>query len=283
MASKNQKKKLANPVPKTGNCALLGIEGKYAKSHIIPQALTAHSSKGERFIESGREARPVRRYTSWFDHQLVIAEGENILGKIDSDGIAELRKHKLIWSGWNGRDQLLPSDYAVPLAPGADLGVRLIEGVDAKKLRLFFLSVLWRSLKTSIKEFDFLPRAGVDLERIGKMIVGGDSGHFGYHPILLDQIGTLGFAHNQSPTYQSMDLELEGGVRTVEFYRLYMQGLVVHIYPESCPDLLETMAALFIGGHEKLWVYARRFESTRQFVEAKQEIIDSAARWPGAV
>jgi hypothetical protein len=283
MANKNRRKQLANPPPKTGCCGLLGKEGKYAKPHIIPKALTSHSIKGERFIESGRESRPVRRFTSWFDHQLVIDEGEEILSKIDSDGIMELRRHKLIWSGWGGREQLLNSDYVVPPKPEDDFGVRLIEGIDVKKLRLFFLSILWRSLKTNIKEFGFLPRDGVDLDRIGRMIIEGDSGDFDYHPIVLDQIGTLGFAHNQSPTYQSMEILLPDGVRVVEYYRLYMQGLVIHIYPESCPDLVGTMAALFLGGYEKLWVNARRFESTRQYAEAKQEVMHSAALWPGAV
>ena len=283
MASKNRKKQLANPTPKTGYCALLGKEGKYAKSHIIPLALTSHSIKGERFIESGRDNRPVRRYSSWYDHQLVITEGEEILSKIDSDGIVELRKHKLIWSGWNGREQLLNTDYVTPPKPEDEFGVRLIEGIDAKKLRLFFLSILWRSLKTNIKEFSFLPRAGVDLDRIGRMIVEGESGDFDFHPIVLDQIGTLGFAHNQSPTYQTMEIPRDGGVRIVEYYRLYMQGLVVHVYPESCHDLVEIMPAIFLGGYEKLWVNARRFESTRQFAEAKQEIINSSELWPGAV
>lgn len=283
MASKNRRKQLANPAPKTGYCALLEKEGKYAKSHIIPLALTSHSIKGERFIESGRESRPIRRFTSWFDHQLVIAEGEEVLSKIDSDGIVELRKYKLIWCGWGGHEQLLNADYVIPPKQEDDFGVRLIEGIDVKKLRLFFLSILWRSLKTNIKEFSFLPRSGVDLDRIGRMIVEGDSEGFDFHPIALDQISTLGFAHNQSPAYQSMEIQSPDGVRVVEYYRLYMQGLVVHIYPESCPDLVGVMAAMFIGGYEKLWVNARRFESTRQFAEAKQEILDAEVRWPGAI
>lgn len=280
MADNYRKKQLLNPAPKNGCCALLGIEGKYAKSHIIPQALTSHSTKGARFIESGRGSRPIRRFTSWFDHHLVIAEGEKVLGKIDSDGVVELRRHKLVWSGWGGRDQLLSSDYAVPPEPDADFGVRLIEDVNVKKLRLFFLSILWRSLRTNIKEFNFLPRAGVDLARIGRMIVEGDPGSFDYHPIALDQIATLGFSHNQSPTYQTMEIHSSDGVREIGYYRLYMQGLVVHIYPESCPELVESIPANFLGGFEKLWVNARRFESTRQYAEMKNEITDSGALWP---
>jgi hypothetical protein len=213
----------------------------------------------------------------------VTSEGEGVLSKIDSAGIDELRKHKLIWSGWAGHHKLRLSDYAVPPDKNSGLGVRLIEGVDAKKLRLFFLSILWRSLKTGIKEFSFLPREGVDLDRLGKMIVEGDSGHYGYHPVVLDQIGTIGLSHNQSPTFHTMEIPFEEGVRVVDFYRLYMQGLVVHIYPENCDDLLDKMSALFVGGDEKLLVIARKFEETRQFEEIKQEIIESSSLWPGAI
>ena len=156
-------------------------------------------------------------------------------------------------------------------------------GVNSERLRLFFLSILWRSLKTRIKEFSYLPNIGVDLDRIGRMIITKDSGDFGYHPIALDQISTLGFAHNHSPTIQEITFEFEDGTRKVEFYRLYMQGIVAHIYPESCTDLTEKMAALFVGGHEKLWVYARKFEFTRQFKEANFEIESTSLRWPGAV
>ncbi|WP_327440289.1 hypothetical protein [Pseudomonas donghuensis] len=283
MASKNRKLKKANPVQKSGNCALLGKEGKYAKSHIIPLALTSPCVKGGRFIESGRGERPIRRFTSWFDHQLVITEGEEILSKIDSAGIEELRKHKLIWSGWGGGEKLNDSDYAVPPESGSGFGVRLLEGVNVEKLRLFFLSVLWRSLRTGIKEFSFLPRDGVDLDRLGKMIVDGDSGDCSYHPIVLDQMSTLGFSHNKSPSFHEIEIQFEEGVKKLGYYRLYMQGLVVHIYPENCLDLLETMPAIFIGGYEKLWVNARKFEETKQFEEAKQELLDTALRWPGAV
>ena len=114
MASKNRKKQKADPIPKTGVCALLGVEGTYAKSHLIPLSLTSPSTKGERFIEAGRGLRPIRRFTSWYDQQLVIREGEKILSEIDTAGIEELRRLKLIWSGWGGRKKLALAEYEIP-------------------------------------------------------------------------------------------------------------------------------------------------------------------------
>ena len=44
--------------------------------------------------------RPVWRSNSWYDYNLVTAKGEKILSEIDDLAISELRKHKLIWSGF---------------------------------------------------------------------------------------------------------------------------------------------------------------------------------------
>lgn len=102
MASKDRKKKKQKPTPvKTGLCALLEQEGTYAKAHLIPQALTRTDVPGDRFIEAGIGFRPIRRFTSWYDQKLVIQAGEKILSDIDTQGIEELRKHKLVWSGWD--------------------------------------------------------------------------------------------------------------------------------------------------------------------------------------
>ena len=138
MTSKERKKAKQMHVPKVGTCALLGVEGAFAKAHLIPKALTSPSAPGERFIEAGRGNRPIRRFTSWYDHQLVTHEGEKILSEIDTAGIAELRKHKLVWSGWGNKNKLRTSDFAVDPDPESGLGVRLIEGIDAGSIRLFF-------------------------------------------------------------------------------------------------------------------------------------------------
>nr|BFD42935.1 hypothetical protein FFPRI1PSEUD_44340 [Pseudomonas sp. FFPRI_1] len=283
MASKKRKHQRANPVPKTGVCALLGVEGKFAKSHLIPLALTSPDKKGDRFIEAGRGQRPIRRFTSWFDHQMVIDDGESILSRIDTRGIDELRKHKLVWSGWNGLPSLEASDYDIPPLSGSGFGFRGLEGVDSKALRLFFLSILWRCLKSKIKEFAFLPREGVDLDRIGQMILNGDSGSFDYHPMILDQMSDSGVTHNYSPTYDEDEVPLAGGRIKIAYYRLYMQGLVVKIYPESCPEFVAQTGPLILGAKDKLVLFARAFEESKQFSKARDEILTISKAWPGAI
>lgn len=280
MASRNRKKLKENPVPEYGICALLGVDGKYAKSHIIPRALTEPVIKGDRFIEAGRGTRPIRRFSSWYDTQLVITEGEKILSGIDTAGISELRKHKLVWSGWDGKKKLKYSDYEIYPDPSIGVGFRRLR-VDSVKLRLFFLSVLWRSLKTGIKEFSYLPRDLVDLDVLRGMIINNDPGHHGYLPIMLDQISTLGISHNYSPTLQDKEMERVGGNVRFRFFRLYMQGIVAHIHVDVDQEFLSGMSPMIVGAEEELLVISRKFETSWQYQAAKHEYHDVSTNWPG--
>lgn len=281
MASRNRKKLKDNPLPAVGICALLGVEGKYAKAHIIPRALTEPAAKGERFIEAGRGTRPIRRFSSWYDTQLVIAEGEKILSEIDTSGISELRKHKLVWSGWEGKRKLRFSDYDIFPDRDVGIGFRNLANIDAAKIRIFFLSILWRSLKATIKEFSYLNSEGVDLEALRDLVFRKDSGDYRFLPIVLDQLGTLGPVHNYSPTLQERELEQSG--RVVKFYRLYMQGITAHIYVEADAEYLESISPMVVGAKDSLLVTTRRFEKSWQFEAMRNEIEGVSVQWPGMV
>lgn len=281
MVSKNRKKLKENPPPVNGICALLGTEGKFAKSHIIPRALTEPTVKGERFIEAGRGGRPIRRFSSWYDTALVTAEGEKILSEIDTAGIAELRKHKLVWSGWQGKRKLKYADYDIYPEPGSGIGIRKLSDVDAGKLRLFFLSILWRSLRTSIKEFSYLPRDIVDTDKLREMIVHKDPGHHSYLPIMLDQISTLGTSHNYSPTLQEKIIERPGRDVNVRFFRIYMQGIVAHVHVDADEEFLTAMSPMIVGGTQDLVLVARKFEKSWQYEAARHEMEEVSASWPG--
>lgn len=174
-------------------------------------------------------------------------------------------------------------DYIVQPDEESGLGVRMIESIDANKLRLFFLSLLWRALSTKIKEFAHLENIGVDLRELGGFLIRKESGPANYHPISLTQMDSRGFTHNHTPTIQEVEFSFDGGNRKLLYYRFYMQGIVAHIYPKGCDDLFLTAPVTFIGGAEKLWVFTRRFEKSKQYTEACEVMEESAKRWPSAV
>src|SRR5579859_649529 len=132
-----------------GYCKLTGKRGTFVSSHLLPKAVTRPSKPGSPFIEAKVGLRPVRRFDSWYDKELVIRLGEDILSEYDDQGIAELRRHGLLWSG-------RPFDVVpdvMPLSEEQGSGLREINGVDGHKLRMFFLSLLWRAAASQRREF----------------------------------------------------------------------------------------------------------------------------------
>jgi hypothetical protein len=147
-----------------GTCQLTGSRGPFVRAHIIPAALTKPEYAGAPLVQGSVEYRPVRRWTSWYDTQLVTQEGETILRDYDTWAIRELRKQKLVWSGWGKRSVLdEPEHRTIRSTP---YGVRVIKGIDLPRLRGFFLSLLWRAAATKLPEFVEVVLSNEDLERL---------------------------------------------------------------------------------------------------------------------
>ncbi|HEV7779150.1 MAG TPA: hypothetical protein VGO76_19930, partial [Luteibacter sp.] len=150
-----------------GFCKLTGKRGTFVKSHLIPTSVTRPSTPGKPFIEAGLGRRPVRRWDSWYDKELVIRAGEDILSGYDDAGLVELRKHGLLWSG-------RPFD-AIPdvmiLDPEHGFGIREINGVDGESLRIFFLSLLWRAATSRRSEFSEVQLSPSNLEQLRLMVL----------------------------------------------------------------------------------------------------------------
>src|SRR5690349_7493336 len=123
----------------SGVCKLTLTEGAFVDSHLIPKALTRTEQQGLPFVQYRSGARPRKRWSSWYDPQLVTESGENILAAIDTWAIAELRKHKLVWSGWGESRALGPLHCPIV---GTAWGIRKLDGINRSRLRFFFLSLL---------------------------------------------------------------------------------------------------------------------------------------------
>ncbi|WP_284880341.1 hypothetical protein [Acinetobacter variabilis] len=83
-----------------GQCKLTLENGKFIKSHLIPQALTKPEIRGGIMKQIGEGTRPKKATSSWYDYELVTRAGEDILTEFDTAAINILRNHQLIWSSW---------------------------------------------------------------------------------------------------------------------------------------------------------------------------------------
>jgi len=192
-----------------GSCKLTGTKGKFVKSHLLPQALTKPSLAGQPFIEAGLGRRPVRRYTSWYDKELVTREGEDILENYDSWGISELRRLKLIWSSWGPMLSLATGDLTrLPVIGPTGHGIRRLACRDPAKFRLFFLSLLWRAAATSRPEFDAVQLPEGDLRSLSAMVREGNPAPLDFYPATLVQIASQGPVHNFGPLTEDSDIDV---------------------------------------------------------------------------
>lgn len=159
-------------------------------------------------------------------------EGEDILSDLDTWAITTLREHRLVWSGWGGGDdQLGDLNHVI----SADLGIREVS-LDTKRLRLFFLSLLWRAAASDRREFCEVSLPADDLRVLQDVLLGRIEPDPDFYPVILTQISTRGFVHNQTPqlvTKYIPNLEdPDANPHPLRSIRFYFDGLVAHFSAE---------------------------------------------------
>jgi hypothetical protein len=231
-------------------------------------------------IQGGRGSRPVRRWDSWYDPQLVIQEGENILTALDTWGIGELRKHQLVWSGWGPARQFSMKPDPIP---GTDWCVRDIRGIDPIKLRMFFLSLLWRAAATDLPEFSEVSVPPTDLERLRLMLLANDPNPLSFYPARLLQLSTVGETQNLTPILRDMPIQNFDGTpdRSVPIFRFYFDGLVASIHRHASDDGYTTsLGALVVGHSDRLLVGTLPYETSFQQVNLMKIKAEATDLWP---
>jgi hypothetical protein len=260
-----------------GRCALTGQEGPFVKAHILPAGLTRPRTRGEFFIQGGIKDRPIKRWTSWYDQRLVTASGEKILSDLDDWGIKTLRKHKLVWSSFDG-PKCEFDDWIQMDAEGR--GIRVVEGIDTEKLRLFFLSLLWRAAASRLSEFAAVQVSPAKLRSLGRMIVSGRSEPRVLFSLSLTQISSKGPFHNMAPDAEKRPSTTNRNARKIPIFRFFLDGLVVHYHRRVDHREIKAAGGLAVGASAKLGVITIPYE-----VSAQQDRFDFLSQhveteWP---
>lgn len=244
-----------------GTCNLTRKTGKYVRSHLIPKALTKPEEPGLPFLQAGY-GQFIKRHSSWYDSNLVTAEGEAILSALDGYAIDTLRKSRLVWSGW-GPMQALGATQA--LIPGTAMGFRTVIVNDPGRLRLFFLSLLWRAAASSLPEFAEVELPADDLEQLRQMLINGSPSPLSFYPTSLTQLSTLGLIHNQTPFRDAKFIPPIGpeAGRHIPIIRFYFDGLVSHIHSHADDNgYTEAIGSLVVGAGEELIVTTVPYEDS---------------------
>lgn len=255
----------STPRRKHGYCKLTHRPGAFVKSHLLPQALTRPTVAGAALVEYGEGRRPGQRWTSWYDSELVTRAGEDVLSALDTWAIAAMRAQKLVWSGWGDAAALGAAHEVIE----GGFGAREVVDLDTARLRLFFLSLLWRAAASTREEFAAITLPPDDLEHLRRIVLGVDTPAACFYPVQLIQLSTRGVMHNQTP-YPDMrwlpdvDDPEDSGMH-VPIYRFYLDGLIAHVHRTRLPmNRLTALGNLVLGQAATVLIPTVTFEDSLQ-------------------
>ncbi|TYL41588.1 hypothetical protein [Dickeya sp. ws52] len=273
MSKKNLRKRKNNS--EYGECKLTRKHGKYIDSHILPRSITILSRNGERAIEAGIDIPTKKKFQGWYDNELVIAEGEKYLTELDTKGIKELRKNKLIWSGWPTSMTTL-DDSETFLDERSGIGYRVINNIDHKLIKLFFMSLLWRASASERYEMKDVKLPQEKIETLRNSIINHDDLNLIDFPIIFDQIITKGIVHNRTPIMEEIGIPFhDGSEKKYKSCRFYFDGLITRIILNPDSEIIENLGPLILGNKNKLLLTIHTFDSSRA-KEDLQHVIKNA-------
>lgn len=262
-------------VRREGLCKLTGRYGRYVNAHIYPRALTFIGEGGGKVLEMRVGGRVISRPPTWYDNQLVIREGENILEEIDTKGIESLRRNMLVWSAFSV-DMPFAGHELLPLGP--DFGYRRIAVGSANELRLFFISVVWRAAASDRPEFADVNLPPFITEDLRSRVLASDPGEAFDFPIILDQIVKRGVRLNRTPFVEELMIPTEAGeMAPAPCVRMYFDGLVAKCILGRM-DSLWSAPNLVLGACPETWVAAREYEGSRTAEDADEVMLDNWRR-----
>jgi len=265
-------------------CKLTGNSGRFIKSHLIPRSLTPPREDGEPFAQFGLRKRPSRRFDSWYDTELVTQAGEDILTGYDTFAIQELRRLKLIWQSWGPMLTLSTSDWES--FPGTPNGVRRIIFSNPGKMRLFFLSLLWRAATSQRIEFADIQLRASDARRLRAAIRDERTDlPFDFFPITLTQMSTRGLSHNLGPISQvKQPVTVDGYTTKAQpIFRFYFDGLAVHIHPTADEKTLDGLWPMLVGPEDGTTLSMVTWEASWQALNMAYSIADAEHEFPGGI
>lgn len=244
-----------------GECLLLGTRGKFAKSHIIPKFLTNRALGRAARIQFGINGYPQLLFDSWWDETIVGEEGERRLRDIDTAAAQIFRSLGISWSNFP------LSPHAVRAQMGdSEFELISIPDCDTETLRLFFLSLLWRSAVSSRLEFAGITLDQESLETLRRCVLGIEQPSTADFPCVLLLLTTRGEPQIFTPATEIIDMEQLGfTLPNIPIFRFFLDGLIVHMGRKlGDVELAESWGRRIVGSSRDLFLLGRPYEGSAQ-------------------
>lgn len=248
----------------SGICKLTNANGNFVKSHIIPRAYTNLNLDQNMRIELGQLGdRPRIRHDSWYDSKLVTLEGEKILADYDEAFALQAKKFGLCWRHHPIKNYASRSQTESIF----DTSLYTFDELDSHALRIFFLSLLWRSANTTLPGFKEIRLDVVSHMKLKRIVSGAVLPHSTDFPITLVVHNTKGQPQNLSPIRDKLVVpQLANGLKSeLKIFRFFVDGLVAHIGRKSMDaKLRQCWRGRVLGVDNPTVVIGRPYEGSWQ-------------------
>ena len=221
-------------------CNLTGKTGKPVRAHIIPKAFYGglDPNNPPLIMPSNLVDRPERTRTGVWDDEILTAEGEHITQELD-DYAAKILIEEI-------------DEFVVEAVHEGLPLLKVLHDYDYKKLKLFFLSLIWRASVSKRKEFQ-LVNLGPHEHIIRDMIMRNDPGGAEEYSVCLFKF--------IEDTHKSILFPAREKFDGINYYRFIMAGYIVLIKIDN-QSSRDPLKHIQISPDKPLLVVMREFKGS---------------------
>lgn len=222
-------------------CKLTFKEVDGVKAHIIPKSFYNIDCANKiplKIISSNEGIYPQRSQTGIYDSNIVTEDGEAIFQLLDDYACDLLIKN---------------ISSAKPIFDNEALQ---IDSYDYHKLKLFFLSVLWRA---SVSQSQFFKKVslGIHEEIIRKALLIHDAGSPDFYSVILSIFDKPA---NNVPTLSPEKSRFD----EVNCYKLYLSNFIVLVKVDSNRQFEEPLRSFCLENKKPLYILNRNFMDSKE-------------------
>jgi hypothetical protein len=246
-----------------GICKLCGLERELIRSHIIPLAFHRHLQSdpvlAPVIVSNDSAIHPRRSPGGIYDEQLLCGECEIHFGPWDQYA-AECLLQRF------ERD-------AQSFDPVRELIAYKFDGWDEARLRMFFISLLWRAAATNNYFFNRVTLGPYEVHA-RRLILSGTPGSPDDFSVLLCRWTTR-------PEHKNMELAQMSPYRTklegINMVKLFLGGMIIYIKCDQ-RTMSEPFREIILYPGRPVYAIARQFEGSKDVIALRPALENLASR-----
>lgn len=204
-----------------------------------------------------------------------------MLADLDDFAIKELRRKRLVWSGFGPANRIEP-DFLLEKTKETSIpgrGVRIINFSNTRALDRWCASLLWRAAVSRLPEMSQISVSVHQIDFLASYVLGrSDENPF---PVTFTQLNSRGPIHNQTPTAETVCPPNSTGLAPWRIFRFYLDGLLIHFQRDE--SVSERQGKLILGSDDETAVICVPFVESFQAERLIGLIEETHRQFPNAI